>query len=127
MEKTEIEWNNFKMSVELHRSYLDVAIKLNMFYYAITGAILSFHFSKGTPEVSQYSLYLPLLLSIGLAVFFLWSARLAWHLRNSISTSAKTLGLQFKPEGIVLVLLCLIFGIVLSIVSAGLAWYLLCF
>ncbi|WP_415905648.1 hypothetical protein ACMXYW_06565 [Neptuniibacter sp. QD48_55] len=34
------------MSVELHKSYLDFAIKRNLFHYAITGAILLFHLFK---------------------------------------------------------------------------------
>ena len=36
------------------------------------------------------------------------------------------LGLKAYPEGIVLVLLCAIFGIVLAIVSIALIWYLAC-
>ena len=127
MDKTEIIWNDFKMSVDLHRSYLDLTIKLNMFYYAITGAILSFHFTNGAVEVSKYALYLPLLLSIGLAIFFLWSARLANNLRIAIKKGAKALELEFYPEGIVLVMLCLIFGIVLALVSIALVWYIISF
>lgn len=124
MNETEIKWNDFKMSVDLHRSYLDLAVKLNMFYYAITGAILSFHFSNDGIEVAKYALYLPLLLSVGLSVFFIWAAFLAQNLRMSIKTTAKSLGLTYYPEGIVLVLLCVIFGVILFLVSAALMWYL---
>ena len=127
MTEPEIKWNDFKMSVDLHRSYLDLAVNLNMFYYAITGAILSFHFTNASIELSKYALYLPLLLSIGLAIFFLWSARLAHSLRISIRQSAEDLGLKYYPEGMVLILLCVIFGIVLSLVSVALLWYLTCF
>lgn len=126
MNETDIKWNDFKMNVDLHRSYLDLAIKLNMFYYAITGAILSFYFTNTDIETAKYALYLPVLLSIGLSAFFLWAAKSAWILRLHIRTTAEELGLKAYPEGLVLVLLCIIFGIVLGVVSLSLIWYLAC-
>ncbi len=126
MNDKEIKWNDFKMNVELHRSYLDVAIKLNMFYYAITGAILSFYFTNTGIPTAKYALILPVLLSIGLTVFFFWAAKTAMVLRDHIKTTAEELGLKAYPEGLVLVLLCVIFGTVLGVVSVALSWYLLC-
>jgi hypothetical protein len=126
MDTTELKWNYFKMKVDLHRSYLDLAIKINMFYYAITGAILSFHFTNADVVSAKYGLYLPLFLSIGLCVFFVWSAKLAHNLRLSIRDSARELDLKSYPEGIVLVLICGIFGTVLGLVSLALILYLYC-
>lgn len=127
MDNIELRWNDYKMTVELHRSYIDLSIKLNMFYYAITGAIISFHFTNSAIEVAKYALYLPLLLSIGLAVFFIWSTRLAHNLRIGLKRRANELGLDVYPEGIVLVMLCAIFGTILALVSLALTWYLICF
>ena len=126
MDSTEVKWNDFKMNVDLHRSYLDLAVKINMFYYAITGAILSFHFTNTDSDMAKYALILPVLLSIGLSVLFIWSAFLAQNLRAHIRSTAKDLGLSAYPEGVVLVLICWIFGIVLVIVSLALIWYLVC-
>ena len=120
MDAQELKWNDFKQSVELHRSYLELAIKLNMFYYAITGAILSFYFTHTEVPMAKYALGLPILLSIALAILFIWSARLAAGLRTYIRDTAAELGLKAYPEGIVLVLICWIFGIVLALVSVGL-------
>jgi len=120
MDAIELKWNDFKQNVELHRSYLDVAIKLNMFYYAITGAILSFYFTHSQIPMAKYALGLPILLSIGLSILFFWSARLANTLRSHIRITAGELGLKAYPEGIVLVLVCSIFGGVLAIVSVTL-------
>lgn len=97
-----------------------------MFYYAITGAILSFHFAHTDFPTAKYALILPVLLSVGLSLFFIWGAKLALNLRTHIKTTAEELGLKAYPEGIVLVLLCAIFGIVLAIVSIALIWYLAC-
>lgn len=127
MTPAEIKWNDFNLSVDLHRSYLDLSMKLNMFYYAITGAILSFHFTNTEVSISKYSLYLPLLLSTGLSIFFIWAAFLANDLRASIRQNAEELGLNYYPEGIVLVVLCAIFGVMLGLVSIALGWYLFFF
>lgn len=126
MNKTEIKWNDFKMNVDLHRSYIEVAIKLNMFYYAITGAILSFYFTNANVPDAKYALILPLLFSVALTVFFFWAAKAALVMRIHIKTTAEELQLKAYPEGLVLVLLCAIFATVLAVVAAALSWYLLC-
>lgn len=120
MDMTEIKWNAFKQNVDLHRTYLELAIKLNMFYYAITGAILSFYFTHTNIAMAKYALGLPILLSIALSALFLWSVVLANNLRMHIRTMAADLGLTAYPEGIVLVLVCAIFGGVLAVVSIAL-------
>lgn len=123
MDAIELKWNDFKQNVELHRSYLELAIKLNMFYYAVTGAILSFYFANTGIPMVEYALVLPFLLSIALAGLFLWSAVLAHGLRTHIRETAAELGLKAYPEGIVLVLICSIFGAVLVLVSIGLVYF----
>lgn len=123
MDTIELKWNDFKQNVELHRSYLDLAIKLNMFYYAITGAILSFYFANSHIPMAKYALGLPILLSVALSILFLWCAVLANNLRSHMRTTAGELGLKAYPEGIVLVLICSIFGGVLVIVSVALVWF----
>lgn len=126
MDVTELKWNDYKQNVELHRSYLELSIKLNMFHYAITGAILSFYFTHTNIPMAKYALGLPILLSIALSGLFLWSVRLANTLRIHIRTTANELGLKAYPEGIVLVLICAIFGIILAVVSIALIIFFVC-
>jgi len=126
MDTNSIEWKDFEISVGLHKSYLDFAVKLNLFHYAITGAILSFHFSKESPEISILALMLPITLSILLGGFFLYSVMLAINLRKNIKLRAEKLNLHAYPDGIVLVLLCLIFGVTMLGVGISLIGYLLC-
>ena len=116
MDATDIKWNDFKQAVELHRNYLELAMKLNMFYYAITGAIVSFYFTHTDVPMAKYALGLPILLSAALAVLFLWSAFMAQRLRMHIRNTAAELGLATAPEGVVLVAICVIFGLILAIV-----------
>ncbi len=123
MDSTELKWNDFKQAVEIHRSYLDLALKVNLFYYAITGAILSFYFTHTHVPMAKYALGLPIVLSLALGMAFLWSARLAIVLRNHIRQSANALGFTLYPEGIVLVMFCVMFGLVLMLVSIALIWF----
>jgi hypothetical protein len=125
MDVNSIEWKDYEMSIELHKSYLDFAIKLNLFHYAITGAILSFHFAKESPTVSIIGLFLPMVLSLSLGGFFLFGVRLAINLRSNIIKRAKILGLHIYPEGIVLVVVCGIFGTTMVAVGLAIASYLL--
>ena len=126
MEQKEIDWKDYEISIELHKSYLDFALKLNLFYYAITGAILSFHFSKESPTVSLIGLLLPTMLSILLGLFFLYGAKLAWTLRSNIIMRAEKLNLMVYPEGIILVIICGIFGVTMLATGVALLSYLIC-
>jgi len=126
MTDNSIAWKDFELSVDLHKFYVDFVVKLNLFYYAITGGILSFHFSKDSPSVSVLSLILPIILSISLAGFYLYCAKLAMNLRANIKLRAEKLELHVYPEGIVLVMLCAIFGVVSLGVGLSLLGYLVC-
>jgi hypothetical protein len=71
-------WDWYKHEVELHRSYLDLVMKVNTFYYAITGAVVSFYFlNVGREPLIKLSLLLPLVMSIALAIFYYKCARAA--------------------------------------------------
>lgn len=125
MDVNSIEWKDYEMSVDLHKSYLELAIRLNLFHYAITGAILSFHFAKESPTVSIVGIFLPMILSFSLGFFFLFGAKLAINLRKHIIDRATILGLHVYPDGIVLAIVCVIFGAVMLAVGGVLAAYLI--
>ena len=38
----DILWKQFSLYVDLYKFYMDITMKVNLFYYGITGAILSF-------------------------------------------------------------------------------------
>src|SRR5262245_42094202 len=70
-------WKQYSMHVDLYKSYLDITIKLNAFHYAITGAILSVYLAQvSKAPLLKWSLILPIGLSIGLVILFIYGARL---------------------------------------------------
>ncbi len=125
MNENSINWKELEMNVDLYKSYLDLVIKLNLFHYAVTGAILSFHFSKESPTVSIFGLFLlPIGLSLILGFFLIYWAATARNIRDAIKNGAEKLDLEVYPDGNVLVQLCSIFGIVMILVALGLISYL---
>ena len=71
MDERQLLWNRYAMHVEAYHKYLDIVVKLNLFYYGITGAILSFYFTKASGnQYIEYSLLLPIFFSLGLCLLF---------------------------------------------------------
>ena len=124
MDDRELLWKQYELNVDLYKSYLELVIRINVFYYAITGAILSFYFAHPDENLLKWSLALPLLMSISLGVFFVIGAWLARVPRDEIFQIRNTLGLVAAPEIGVLMLLLSIFASLKFLVTVGLFWLL---
>jgi predicted RNA binding protein YcfA (HicA-like mRNA interferase family) len=62
----------YQTHVDLYKHYIDLTLKVNIFYYAITGAILSFYFTRSHDNnIIRYSLLLLLLMSLFYAIIFI--------------------------------------------------------
>ncbi len=120
MDDKEILWNQYKLNVDLYRSYLELVVKINVFYYGITGAILSFYFAHPQEALLKYALLLPLVMSVALGVFFLIGAWLARVPRLETFKIRDALGLLAAPEIGVLIILLVIMAILMFIVARGL-------
>lgn len=56
-------WEQYKISIDNYKFYIEMTIKLNAFHYAITGAILSFYFTHADIGVAKWLLLLPVIFS----------------------------------------------------------------
>lgn len=125
MNDRELLWRQYQLNVELYKGYLELVIKMNVFYYAVTGAILSFYFSNQN-DLTKLSLVLPLLMSLALGTFFVVGAWLARVPREETFKIRDALGLIAAPEIGVLILLLWIFAVMMFVVGGGLVWLMLC-
>lgn len=125
MDDRELLWRQYELNVDLYKGYLDLVVKINVFYYAITGAILSFYFANQN-DLTKLSLLLPLIMSVALGVFFVVGALLARIPRQETFDIRDALGLKAAPEIGVLILLLSIFAALMFVVAGGLAWLLVC-
>ena len=125
MERVEMLWRQYSQNIELYKFYMDLVIKFNVFYYAVTGAIISFFFANPDIENLKYSLVLPLIMSVAFSGFFIYGAILMKHLRMEVFQIRDDLELKVAPDVGVLSVLLYIFAGVFSFIALGSA-YVLC-
>lgn len=126
MEHREILWRQYNQHIETYKFYLEIVIKLQGFYFAISGAMLSFYYSNAANENAKYSLFLPFFMGIGLLTFFVIGAVLSLVTRSDVFQIRDELGLKVSPELGVLTLLLIIFSIVLLLCIGGIGYVIWC-
>jgi len=125
-ENKEILWRQYQQHIDTYKFYLDIVVKLMGFYFAISGAIVSFYASNSGSEDIKLALYLPLIMGLGLLIFFSIGAVLSLVTRNDVFEIRDLLGLQVAPETGVLTLLLVIFSVILLVCVGGLGYVLWC-
>jgi hypothetical protein len=77
MNEKELAWKRYSMNIDIYQNFFDIVIKVNLFYYGITGALLSFYYTNiSTNADLKYSLLFPALFSFALILLFsygLWA------------------------------------------------------
>lgn len=114
-------WKQYEISVDLYKHYLKLVIEMNVFYYAITGAIVSYYFAHRTeePEI-RFALMLPILMSVLLAGFFIYGSIMNRYSRDEMFRIRDALGLRVAPEFAVLGWLLIIFAALMGLVALSL-------
>ena len=127
MNDRDLLWNQYKQNSDLFKFYMELIIKLETFYYAITGAIFSYYYAHSSASVDniKYSLLLPLIMSLAFAGFFFYGAILLRHTREETFEIRDKLGLSVAPDVGVLSILLYIFASI-SIVIGCICIYILC-
>ena len=114
----ELLWKQYSLHVDLYKHYLDMVLKFNVFYYAATGAILSFFFSKTEVSQIKYSLLFPIIMSLCFAILFLYGTVQLRISRQDLFALRDKLGLETAPDLYVLSTLLVICAI-LMVGAAG--------
>lgn len=120
MDKRELLWNQYQQNIDLYKFYMDLTVKFNIFFYAVTGAIVSYVLAKHkSNDLIQYALILPLAMSFCFALFFSYGAYLMGILRSHTFIIRDTLNLQVAPDvGVLSILLCL-FAFIFFLIFLG--------
>jgi len=124
MSEIEILWKQYDQHITTYKFYLDMLIKLMTMYFAVSGAMLSFYFTKTEIESAKLALYLPWLMSVGLFIFFSVGAYLSTITREDVFSIRDQLELEVSPELGVLTMLLGIFSIVTLLCGIGLGYVL---
>jgi hypothetical protein len=125
-DQEELLWRQYQQHVDTYKFYLDLVVKLMSLYFAISGAIVSYFATNAKSPHAELALYLPLVMGIGLFIFFAIGASLSWVTRNDVFEIRNKLALDVSPELGVLSVLLIIFSTVLLVCICGLAYVLFC-
>ena len=119
----EVLWKQYALHVDLYKFYLDLAIKVNVFYYAITGAILTYYFQHSTDGVARFALLLPIAFSLAIGGMFFYGATLLGVVRRELFAIRDALGLSVAPDIRVLTVFLYAFGTILIATGVTLGWF----
>jgi len=116
----EILWRDYALSADLYKFYVETVVKVNVFYYAITGAIVSFCFAQRQIAYTKWALMLPALMSVSLAFLCGWSIPFATTLQKENYTLARKLGMDAPHEFGPLVFILWMFAALQTVSAIGL-------
>ncbi len=119
-------WKQYSLYVDLYKFYMELTVKINLFYYGITGAILSFYFTHPTTPFVTLALGLPILMSVVLAAIFFYGASLMPILRHDLFDLRDKLGLSAAPDLGILTIVLRAFASLLLVVAVILTLFLVC-
>ncbi len=122
---SDLLWKQYEVFVDLFKFYLDTALKCNIWYYTLTGAILTYYFKNENENTHlKYSLILPVILGIGLGVIFLLGSVQAVDLKRKLTYIREELHLPGAPHTDVLINFVRFAGLLLILVALFITFFL---
>jgi hypothetical protein len=118
-------WNQYILWIELYKYYLDSAFKANVFFYAITGGILTFYFSNPQKQYVKYALLLPTLISGSFFYIAIYGINKFEITKKEVASLAKQLAIKVYPDLNVLIIVLWIFAITFFIVGTSMVFLIL--
>jgi hypothetical protein len=93
-------WKQYLVYVDLFKLYVDSAWRPCVWFYAITGVLLSFYVDHESSDQSYlpYALLLPILFSIGFCFVYFRGAKQVEDLRVKLDYIQEHLGLPGRPH-----------------------------
>lgn len=104
----------------LFKHYLELLVKFNVLFYAITGAILSYYLTHIEIRIARFALLLPAIVALMFALLFVYGIILLEYWRNDLFWIRDQLKLKSILEVRVLSLFLFISSVLLFIVAVGL-------
>ena len=126
----EILWRDYSLGVDLYKHYTELVLKTNAFFYLITGGIVTYCLTNSkAPKAPfvEYSLILPILMSIGLGIGSIKGAVLLKIRIKQLFKLRTELGLDEKVELGLLGSMFLLSGIGFLLVGIALIVLIICY
>lgn len=94
----EVLWRNYALHVDLYKQYLDLTLRFNIFYYAITGAMLSFFFTNQDKGIVKYLLLFPMLMSMFFSLLSFYAASRVNLVSQELKRISTRLAIEVWPD-----------------------------
>lgn len=118
-EQADLLWKQYEQNINLFKFYMDLLVKFNVFYYAVTGGIVAYVLKNSKVALIEHALLLPVIMSLAFSVFFLYGAKLMKVIREEVFFIRDQIGFSASPDvGILSVLLVVYSVIFLAVASA---------
>ena len=91
-------WKQYELHADLYKHYLKLTIEINVLYYAVTGALVSYYLAHRTVASIRFALVLPLLMSFLFGGLFICGAMLNRVSRAEMFEVRDKLGFKVAPE-----------------------------
>ena len=122
MDRQELLWRQYELHVSLYKFYLELTLKVNAAFYAISGAVATYTLTHPASGATRASLLVPAVLGIGLAIVAIYAATIQDYTRNELLAIRDALELQSIPEIKILGWLLWVSAAGFAAVAAGLVW-----
>ncbi len=120
MNPQELLWRQYQQNIDLYKFYMDLTVKFNVFFYAVTGAIVSYALAQhNSNAIIKYALALPFAMSLCFAGFFVYGGILMRVLKRETFAIRDALGLQAAPDVGLLSVLLYLFTFIFLLIAAG--------
>ena len=122
MDRAELLWKQYELHVSLYQFYLELTLKINAAFYAISGAVATYTLTHQSAGATRIALLVPAVLGIGLAFVAAYGAVIQSHTRDELISIRDQLELETIPEVKILSWLLWVSVAGFVAVSAGLIW-----
>ena len=116
----ELKWRQYALLVDLYKFYLEIFLKFNIFFYAVTGGILSVYIAKLEQPAMRFALLLPIVMAIFFACIFLYGAARIHVSEREVAEITHQLSLNSYPAIHVLAIVLTLGAVLLFLIAAGL-------
>jgi len=114
-------WKEYELHINLYRYYLDIGLKVTVFFFLVTGAILGFYLQH-PGWMMRLSLVFPFLMCLAFVGISFHGAILWSRITYIIKDIRKELGVKKSPDINLLTILLVVYGVVFLIIGIGIAW-----
>ncbi|WP_101757314.1 hypothetical protein [Oceanicoccus sp. KOV_DT_Chl] len=63
-------WERYALYMDLYKYYFSTSLKINAFYLAVTGSIVTYYFAHPNVSNIQFALYFPIVLSVAISLLY---------------------------------------------------------